>query len=217
MTDKASQDENEIKSLKSQLDALQREVRTKENMLKEKDGKIEALETKIEGMDTEIKALQEQIPKKIAFEKAEEVIKGAACPNCGIPTYEEYKTEEGARTLIRKYCSACGWIFTERPEIAVALEAEVPEEIEKEIKIFNVKRGKVEAATTLDSTMVAIIADPLQEIVWIWKGAASGRFEYAEATKEAARIKNELIRTPHAHIERVEEGDEPENFPKFEK
>ena len=229
MTAKTSNEEIEIKSGKSQLDELQgqantfkeevkrlrEEVKTKDDILKEKDRKMEALEKKIERMTTEIKELKEQIPQKIVFEKAEEVIKGAACPNCGIPTYEEYKTVKGARCLIRKYCSnpACGWTFAERPEIAIVRETEVPKEAKKELKIFSVKKDKLEAVTALTSKMVAIIADPIQEIVWIWRGKDSDRFEYAEATRHAAKIKSELIGTPHARLERVEEGKEPENFP----
>lgn len=226
MAEKISQVENEIKSLKSHTDELQGIIKTKEDTLREKDKKIDELNKeinelnkKIEELNTEIDELKKQVPKKPVFEKAEEVIKGGSCPKCGFPIYEEYKIVEGERQLIRKYCPniSCGWTIIGKPKIAIALEAEMPEKVEKEIKIFKVKKDGLEETKTLNSKMVAIIADPSQDIIWIWKGKDSSRFEYAEATRQATRVKMEIVKIFHARIERVDEGEEPKNFPKLRK
>ncbi len=202
--------ENEVKSLKSRVDELQGIIKAKEDSLGERDRKIDEL-------NVEMEELKQQIPKKPVFEKAEEVSKGASCPKCGIPTLEEYKIVEGKRQLIRKYCPnpSCGWTIIEKPEIAITVEAEAPKVVKKEIKIFQVKKDGLEEKKTLNSKMVAIIADPGQDIIWIWKGKDSSRFEYAEATRQATRVKMEIVKIFHARIERVDEGKEPENFPKF--
>ena len=92
------------------------------------------------------------------------------------------------------------------------MTSEMPEEEQKELKIFWVKREGLEVTDNLNSKMVAIISDPSQNIIWIWKGKDSSRFEYADATNQATQVKKD-VGLFHANIERVEEGEEPENFP----
>ncbi len=205
---KTSQNENEIIALKNQIDDLQSQINSKDAALKIKDAKIDEYNVKIE-------ELKDQIPKKPIYEKAEEIIKGASCPNCGMETKEEYKIVDGKRELIRKYCPnvTCGWTFTETTGIAFSLDSPVTTAGLKELTIFQVKKGGVEKVNALASSMVAIVADPDQDIIWIWKGQDSDRFIYAEATSQANRVKNEVARMPLARIERIDEGDEPEKFP----
>lgn len=216
MVDKASRDENELKSLGRQLKELLGELDAKEDIIREKDEAINELNNKNEELNTKIDELKEQIPKKPVYEKAEEVIKGAGCPKCGWTTFEEYKFVDGQRKLIRKYCpnTFCSWTSTGEPKVAIATR-EIPEEVIKEVRIFRVRGAEtLEEITTLDSTMVAIIADPAQEVVWIWKGKDSNRFDYAEATRHAITIKNEMVKS-YAPTKRINEGEEPSNFPKL--
>ena len=88
-----------------------------------------------------------------------------------------------------------------------------PEEVQPELKVYQIKGGELEEVRKLDSSMVALLADYPQEIVWIWKGSESSRFEYAEATRQGTYVKNEVLKKPNAHIVRVNEGEEPDNFP----
>lgn len=225
MAEKASRAENELKSLRSQVEEHLGEIKAKENIIREKDAKIEESNAKIAEsnakiaeLNAKIEELKEKIPKKPVYETAEEVIKGPGCPKCGWTTLEEYKIVDGQKQLIRKYCpnTFCAWTSTEAPKVAIAMGDEIPEEVEKELKIFKVVGAdKIEEVTTLDSTLVAIIADPLQETVWIWKGKDSSRFDYAEATRHATQVKNDVVKKSTAPIKRINEGEEPENFPKL--
>ncbi len=218
-----SENESKIKDLEDQLaqfDSLKKEVSVKDEKINELNSKIDAANTetdelnkKITELNNKIEELKEQIPKKPVYEKAEETVKGGPCPKCGFPTYEEYKFVEGEKQLIRKYCpnTSCGWRSADRPKIKIMLTSEMPEEEAMELKIYQVKREGLEETDAINSKMVAIISDPGQNIIWIWKGKDSSRFEYADATNQAAKIKKEKLF--QAHIERVDEGEEPENFP----
>ncbi len=208
-----SENEKEITGLKTKVSELQEEGKRNLEAIGERNEEINSLNLKILALNTKIQELEDQIPKKAVLEKADEVVKGRSCPNCGFTTFEEYKSVKGKKELIRKYCPNpnCRWIMVERPELSVELEGEVPEN-KTAIQIFEVKKDGMEEVTTLNSKMVAIIADPVQYIIWIWRGKDSDRFIYAEATREVTKVKNEIIKLPHARIERVEEGEEPENF-----
>ncbi|MFX0133669.1 MAG: hypothetical protein ACFFDN_08500 [Candidatus Hodarchaeota archaeon] len=204
---------NELVDKASKVDALQKDVSVKDEKINELNNKIEEANTEITKLNDKIEELKEQIPKKPVYEEAEETVKGGPCPKCGFPTYEEYKFEAGEKHLIRKYCpnTHCGWRSVEKPKIRITMTTEMPEEIVKELKIYQVKREGLEVTDTLNSKMVAIIVDPAQNIIWIWKGKDASRFEYADATNQASNVKKkELFQ---AHIQRVEEGEEPENFP----
>ncbi|NVM02704.1 MAG: hypothetical protein HWN67_10230 [Candidatus Helarchaeota archaeon] len=218
-----SENESKIKNLEDQLaqvDTLKNEVSAKDEKINDLNTKIEAANTeseelnnKITELNNKIEELKVQIPKKPVYEKAEETLKGGPCPKCGFPIYEEYKIVEGEKQLIRKYCpnTICGWRSAERPKIKIMMRSEMPEEEKLELKIYQVKREGLEETDAINTKMVAIISDPGQNIIWIWKGKDSSRFEYADATNEATKIKREKLF--QAHIERVDEGEEPENFP----
>lgn len=198
----------EAEDFRNQLEELLKNLETNENTLKERDDEIANMTAKIE-------ELKEQIPKKHVYETAEETVKGAQCPKCGWPIREEYKTVNGKRTLIRKYCpnTFCMWTSLEEPKTVITT-GEAPVEEEKVLSLFRIRGSDIEEIPRLESSMVAIIADPAQNIVWIWKGKDSSRFEYAEATGLANKVKK-VGNLHNAHIERVDEESEPENFPKF--
>jgi len=132
-------------------------------------------------------------------------------------TLEEYRFVDGKKHLIRKYCpnTFCLWTSAEEPKITISLTTEGPKEEEQSVSLFKIKGIELEDTQTLDSSAVIIIADQIQNIVWIWKGKDSSRFEYAEATRHATKVKNDVVKKASAHIERINEGDEPENFPKL--
>jgi len=198
----------ETEDMRNQLEEILKDLETKENIIKEKEEEIASLNAKIE-------ELKEQIPKKPVYEEAEETVKGAQCPKCGWPIQEEYKIVDGRRHLIRKYCpnTFCMWSSLEEPK-KIITTGEAPIEEEKVLKVFRVIGSDIEEVASLEDNMVAIIADPTQNIVWIWRGKESSRFEYAEATGLANKVKK-IAKIYNAHIERVDEESEPENFPKF--
>jgi len=221
----------ETESMQNQLEELLKESDAKDAVLKTRDGEIAELNNKntelnktiedlnknTEALNKTIEELKEKIPKKPVYEKAEEVVKGTTgCPKCGWTLMEDYKFVEGKRILIRKYCpnTFCLWTSLEGPKVLMAT-GEAPKEDKKEIKLFRIKGTELEEIKSLDPAVVAIIADPAQNIVWVWKGEKSSRFEYAEATGLANRVKKEIPILHNARVERIDEGKEPSNFPKF--
>jgi DNA repair exonuclease SbcCD ATPase subunit len=217
--------ESEITRLKGRLEDLQATIITKQTIIEEKEDQInqltmdsEELNKQIVEANAHIEELKEKIPKKPVYEEAEETVKGkSSCPKCGWPTLEEYRTVDGKKQLIRKYCpnTFCLWTSAEEPKIAISLTAEEPKEETQVLSLFKIKGIELEDTQILDSSAVIIIADPVQNTVWIWKGKDSSRFEYAEATRHATKVKNDIVKKTSARIERVNEGDEPENFPKL--
>ena len=209
--------EGEINNLKSQIESLQTSLNEKENTITDMNNALTKRNNTIDELNAKIEELKEQIPKKQVFEKADEVVKGAGCPKCGWTTIEEYKYVGEKKQLIRKYCpnTFCMWVAgaEEAPTIKIAMDEAAPAEAVKEVTVFKIKGSDIEEVKTLNSKMVAIIADTPQEIVWIWKGSESSRFEYAEATSQATRVKNIVALKPHVPVNRVNEGEEPDNFP----
>ena len=173
----------------------------------------------LEDLNTKIEELKEQIPKKQVIVKPDEVVKGAGCPKCGWTTVEEYKYIDGKKTLTRKYCpnTFCNWsLRTTGMEAKITVSDAAIEEEAEDLRVYMVKKDQLEEVPTVDSSMVGIIGDPAQNTVWIWKGNESSRFEYAEATGLASTVKNAIIHRPNANVVRVNEGEEPDNFPKLE-
>ena len=215
---------SETESMRNQLEELLKDSDAKEATLKKRDGEIADLNQKnaelnktVENLDSKISELKELIPKKPVYEKADEVVKGTSgCPKCAWTVMEEYKFVEGKRHLIRKYCpnTFCMWTSSEGPKTLIAT-GEAPKEEKKEIKLFRIKGTDLEEIKSLDTAMVAIIADPAQNIVWVWKGEKSSRFEYSEATGLANRVKKDIPVLHNARVERIDEGKEPNNFPKL--
>jgi predicted nucleic acid-binding Zn-ribbon protein len=214
----------EAESMRNQLEELLKESDTKEAALKKSEAEIAELNTKntelnktVEALNAKITELKELIPKKPVYEKAEEVVKGTTgCPKCGWTLMEDYKLVDGKRQLIRKYCpnTFCMWTSLEGSKALVAT-GEAPKEEKKEVKLFRVKGTELEEIKSLDTSSVAIIADPAQNIIWVWKGEKSSRFEYAEATGLANKVKKDIPVLHNARIERIEEGKEPNYFPKL--
>lgn len=204
--------EEEISQLKEKISELTQTISDKDTTISEKE---EAIKT----LNQSIKELKDQIPEKPIYEKADELVKGAACPNCGVLVWEEYRYIEGKKELIRKYCpnTNCGWSYIDKPDLIITLEGDAPPEKKKELKIFQVVQEDIKEVTEMSSEMVAIVSDPKNNVIWIWKGKDSSRFEYSEATRLASRIKNDIAKLPTARIERIEEGAEPTNFPLINK
>jgi DNA repair exonuclease SbcCD ATPase subunit len=213
----------ENESMREQLEELLKDSDAKDDALKKRDGEFAEQSNKnaeltktIENLNAKVAELKELIPKKPVYEKAEEVVKGTtSCPKCGWSLMEEYKYVEGKRQLIRKYCpnTFCMWTSLEGSKVIIAT-GEAPKEEKKEIKLFRVKGTELEEINSLDTNSVAVIADPAQNIVWVWKGEKSSRFEYAEATGLANQVKKDIPVLHNARVERVEEGKEPNYFPK---
>ncbi|MHA1276849.1 MAG: hypothetical protein ACTSQI_13885 [Candidatus Helarchaeota archaeon] len=215
LEEQKSKAENEIRNLHEQIEEQLQTLKSNENIITERNTQIAELQAQINDLNAKIEELKEQIPKKPVYEKAEITEKGAACPKCGWTTIEEYKFVNGVKTLIRKYCpnTFCLWTSAEETKIAISMADEKTEEERPTLQIFQIKNGEIEPVTKIDSSMVAIIADYPQEIIWIWRGTESSRFEYAEATRQATFVKNEILKKPNAHIIRVNDGEEPNNFP----
>ncbi|MFX1296670.1 MAG: hypothetical protein ACFFD2_17660 [Promethearchaeota archaeon] len=233
---KISDLEKTITDSKAKISDLMKIISDTETKIEEKDKKITSLEAEINNMikkasqykndkdkeirelNAKIEKLRKEIPKKPVYEVPDETVKGASCPRCGWITLEDYRTVNGQRQLIRKYCpnTFCLWTSLEESKRSIALSDEEPEEETKTTKVFKVVGTEIEEIPTLDSTIVAIIADPVQNVVWIWKGHESNIFEYAEATRQATTVKNDIIKKANARIIRVNEDEEPENFPKME-
>ncbi|MHA1265952.1 MAG: hypothetical protein ACTSRS_12040 [Candidatus Helarchaeota archaeon] len=197
---------------------LKNEIASKNELLEKKDQEIENLTEKIDNLNKEIEELKEKIPKKPVYEKADEVVKGAGCPKCGWTTIEEYKYVDGKRQLIRKYCpnTFCMWTSTEGAGIKIETTEEEPVEEDLSLKLFKIVHGELEPISSISSDLAVIIADPAQNIVWVWKGTNASRFEYAAATRLAFDVKNNILKNPTAHILRVNEGEEPDNFPQLD-
>lgn len=213
LVQQTEQYKTDVNTLNNKITELQGLVDLKEKALQEKDGQIGILNGQIETLNTKIEELKEQIPKKPVYEDADEVVKGSGCPKCGWTTIEEYKIVDGKKHLIRKYCpnTFCMWTSTEGH--AIKISDEMPETETEVLKVFNIVKGELVETPTVNTTMVAIISDPDQNTVWIWKGEDSSRFEYAEATTLATKVKNDILKKPTANITRVNEGAEPDNFP----
>ena len=204
--------------LKTQFEEIQGILKDREDALKEREEDIDKLNATNAGLEAKITELKELIPKKPVYEKADETVKSkSGCPKCGWPVLEDYKIVDGKKKLIRKYCpnTFCMWTSAEGPKVNIVMTSEAPVEEENVVKIFRVKGSDIEAAESLNSTMVAIIADPAQNIIWVWKGKDSSRFEYAEATGLVNKVKKVVTKMHSARIERVNEESEPETFPKF--
>ena len=226
LRDQVEKRDGRILELNAKIESSSREL---QNKLAERDAELEKLNREIESYnsqlnellgeltskDAEIEELKEQIPKKPVYAKADTVVKGAGCPKCGWTTLEEYKIVDGKKQLIRKHCpnTFCLWTSAETPTVKIAMTKEAPDEEVQPARIFKVVKGELEETPVLESAFVAILADPEQNTVWIWKGKFSDRFEYAEATRHAATAKANLMKKANARIIRVDEGEEPENFP----
>ncbi len=201
-----------LTSLQSQIESLQNDLKSKETALNDKDSTIADLNAKIE-------ELKELVPKKQVIIKPDEIVKGAGCPKCGWTTVEEYKFIDGKKTLTRKYCpnTFCNWsLRIDELEAKITVSDAAIEEEAEILRIYKVQKDQLEEVPKFDSSMVGIIGDPAQNTVWIWKGNESNRFEYAEATGLAVTVKNAIIHKPNANVIRINEGEEPDNFPKLE-
>ncbi|MHA1377138.1 MAG: hypothetical protein ACTSRG_02035 [Candidatus Helarchaeota archaeon] len=208
--------DSEIEGLHSKNEELNKHIEELTEQLEESNTKTKEASVKIEELNTKIEELNAQLPKKVVYETPEQVVKAGPCPKCGQTTFEEFKIVNGKKQILRKYCpnTSCGWRSAHVPETVIHMSDKAPEELKQELKIFWIKREGIETVNSLDSSMVAIITDPDQNLIWIWKGKNSSRFDYAEATQRATEIK-EKQKLFHAHIERVEDGEEPVNFPKI--
>jgi Gelsolin repeat len=114
-----------------------------------------------------------------------------------------------------KYCPVCHYTeSSQKTEISIKIaETEVKKELPK-IEIYQVSASGVNKVPNLDSKFSYLIADRNSNTIWIWKGAQSSPGEAYKASVESTKLKSSL-RLYSASIVRVEEGEEPETFPKI--
>ena len=114
-----------------------------------------------------------------------------------------------------KYCPVCH--YTESPqktEITLKIaEGEVKKELPT-IEIYRVSPSGVSKVPYLDSKFSCLVADRKSSTIWIWKGAKCSPGDAYKAGVESTKLKSSL-KFYNANIIRIEEGDEPETFPKI--
>ncbi len=114
-----------------------------------------------------------------------------------------------------KYCPVCH--YTESPqkmEISIKVaEEEIRKELPK-IEIYRVSASGVSKVPNLDSKFSCLVADRNSSTIWIWKGAKCSPGDAYKAGVESTKLKSSL-KFYNANIIRIEEGDEPETFPKI--
>ena len=107
--------------------------------------------------------------------------------------------------------------YTESPQKMEISIKVAEEEIRKElppIEIYRVSASGVIKVPNLDSKFSYLVADRKSSTIWIWKGAKCSPGDAYKAGVESTKLKSSL-KFYNANIIRIEEGDEPETFPKI--
>jgi len=114
-----------------------------------------------------------------------------------------------------KFCPVCHYTeSSQRAEIAIKVkEEEVKVELPK-VELYRVSASGVNKVASLDSNSSHIVVDRNSNTIWVWKGAKSSSGDVYKAGIESTKLKSSL-KLYSANIVRVEEGDEPEKFPKI--
>ncbi|MHA1266467.1 MAG: hypothetical protein ACTSRS_14630 [Candidatus Helarchaeota archaeon] len=127
------------------------------------------------------------------------------CPRCGSPLMD-------METHLK--CPLCGYTKSSgsKPKVVIRFdESEGPKKRE-EIKIFQVTPSGLTTVKSLESSSVFLITDPAQNTIWLWKGKYARPKAVYDAGTAATRLKTSE-KMYSAKLERVEEGEEPSNFP----
>ena len=113
-----------------------------------------------------------------------------------------------------KYCPVCHYTeMAQKAEINIKMAEEVKKELPK-IEIFQVSASGLNKVPNLESKFSYLVADRNTNTIWIWKGTQCSPGEAYKASVESTKLKSSL-RLYSASIVRVEEGEEPETFPKI--
>ena len=114
-----------------------------------------------------------------------------------------------------KFCPVCHFTeSTQKTEIAIRIEEKEVKIEQPKIEIYQVSSSGVNKAASLDSNFSYLVVDRNSNVIWIWKGAKCSPGESYKAGIESTKLKSSL-KLYSANIIRIEEGDEPEKFPKI--
>ena len=129
------------------------------------------------------------------------------CPRCGSGMMDKSETV--------KYCPVCHYTeSTKRSEIVIKMDEEEKVEKAPMVEIYRVSAAGAVKVTTLESEFSCVIVDRNSNTLWIWKGAQCSPGDAYKAGVESTRLKSAL-KIYSANIKRVEEGEEPADFPKI--
>ncbi len=129
------------------------------------------------------------------------------CPRCGSPMMQKSET--------LKYCPVCH--FSESSaKVAISVKVDLDEKKEElpKVEIMQVTKTGIVKEYSLESENSYVVIDRNSNTLWIWKGAASSPGDAYKAGVETTKLKSGL-RMYSAKIKRVEQGEEPDNFPKL--
>ena len=142
----------------------------------------------------------------MSYKKRHLTDKRKLCPRCGSPLM-----------AVGSYlkCSLCGFAKPLEGEGGrVAIKYTEVEEAKKkdEIKLFQVTASGITSATSLESDGVYLVIQPAKDLIWLWKGSKARPKTVYDAGTAATRLKTSE-KMYSAQLKRVEEGEEPIDFP----
>ncbi len=112
-------------------------------------------------------------------------------------------------------CAMCGYTKSQEdavPKVVIRFDDTDVSKKKKDIKIFQVTASGTTSAKSLESDNVYLITDPAQGTIWLWKGSGARPKTVYDAGTAATRLKSSE-KMFAAKLVRVEEGEEPTNFP----
>ncbi len=114
-------------------------------------------------------------------------------------------------------CALCGYTLAseEPPKVAIRFEdTDQTKSKEAKAKIFQVLPSGLSSASSLESDSVYLVADPSKNTIWLWKGKSARPGDVYNAGTAATKLKA-AEKIYSAKLVRVEEGDEPPEFPEI--
>lgn len=127
------------------------------------------------------------------------------CPRCGSPMMDKSET--------LKYCPVCHFSeSTLKSELKINIEEESEASKTPEIELLKVTKTGISIESSLESEYSFVVVDRKANTLWIWKGSKSSPGDAYKAGVETTKLKSSL-KMYSAQIKRVEEGDEPAEFP----
>jgi ribosomal protein S27AE len=127
------------------------------------------------------------------------------CPRCGSPLMDMGKFLK---------CPLCGYSKSLESETRTVIKYAEPDAVKKKVapKIFQVLPSGLSAASQLATDGVYLITDPEKNTIWLWKGTESRPKDVYNAGTAATRLKTSE-KMYSANLVRVDEGNEPPEFP----